>query len=97
MTLLYIVTFGSFIGFSNALPLSINVDLRPEPCPGPDRRAEAHAEPERAVGTDLRVDRPLRRRADPSGGRWISDKVGGSIVTQVISVVMVAASARWAT
>ena len=69
MTLLYIVTFGSFIGFSNALPLSINVIFGQSHVPGARRRAEAHAESERAVGADLRVDRPLRRRADPSGGR----------------------------
>jgi len=31
--------------------------------------------------------------ADPSAGGWISDKVGGSIVTQIISAVMVVASA----
>jgi len=32
----------------------------------------------------------------PIGG-WISDKVGGSIVTQIISVVMVAPRWQWAT
>ena len=38
-------------------------------------------------------DRSLRRRAVRPIGGWISDKLGGSIVTQVISVVMVVASA----
>ncbi len=36
LTVLYIVTFGSFIGFSMALPLAMTVDLRlPATCPTP--------------------------------------------------------------
>ena len=70
MTALYIVTFGSFIGFSMALPLSITVIFGVQHVPDADRRDAAHAEePERAVRADLRLDRPLRRRADPPGGR----------------------------
>ena len=75
MTLLYIVTFGSFIGFSNALPLSINVIFGQSHVLGPRRRAQAPAESECAVGADLRVDRPLRRRADPAG-RWLDLRQG---------------------
>jgi MFS transporter, NNP family, nitrate/nitrite transporter len=92
MTALYIVTFGSFIGFSMALPLSISVIFGqshvlengvwkhlPNPN-GPSALTFAWIGP--FVGALIR----------PIGG-WISDKVGGSIVTQVISVVMVIASA----
>jgi NNP family nitrate/nitrite transporter-like MFS transporter len=93
MTLLYIVTFGSFIGFSMALPLSIAVIFGVSHVPdangvmqhtlknpnAPSAFAYAWIGP--FVGAAIR----------PVGG-WISDKVGGSIVTQVISVVMVAAS-----
>ena len=93
MTLLYIVTFGSFIGFSNALPLSINVIF------GQSHLVDA------ATGVVKHVPNPNAPSAltyawigpfvgaliRPLGG-WISDKVGGSIVTQVISVVMVLAS-----
>ena len=62
MTALYIVTFGSFIGFSMALPLSITVIFGISHVPDAERRAAAHAEkPERAVGLDLRLDRSLRR------------------------------------
>ncbi|NVF14685.1 antiporter [Vreelandella maris] len=92
MTILYILTFGSFIGFSAALPLSINVIF--------GNMMEATAD-----GTLIRVVNPEAPSAltwawigpfvgaliRPLGG-WISDKVGGSIVTQIISVVMVAAS-----
>ncbi len=94
MTLLYIVTFGSFIGFSMALPLAMKVIFGVSHVPdaagvmqhtlnnpnAPTVLAYAWIGP--FVGAAIR----------PVGG-WISDKVGGSIVTQVISVVMVVASA----
>jgi MFS transporter, NNP family, nitrate/nitrite transporter len=94
MTLLYIVTFGSFIGFSMALPLSISVIF-----------GISHA-PDAAGVLQHTVKNPNAPSAltyawigpfvgaliRPVGG-WISDKVGGSIVTQVISLVMVVASA----
>ncbi len=93
MTLLYIVTFGSFIGFSMALPLAMKVIFGVSHVPdaagvmqhtannpnAPTVLAYAWIGP--FVGAAIR----------PVGG-WISDKVGGSIVTQIISVVMVAAS-----
>ena len=94
MTLLYIVTFGSFIGFSMALPLSITVIFGIRHLPdaagvlqhtlknpnAPSALTYAWIGP--FVGALMR----------PIGG-WISDKVGGAIVTQVISAVMVIASA----
>ena len=94
MTALYIVTFGSFIGFSMALPLSITVIFGFQHVPdaagvmthtlknpnAPSALTYAWIGP--FVGALIR----------PVGG-WISDKVGGSIVTQIISAVMVAASA----
>ena len=93
MTLLYIVTFGSFIGFSMALPLSIKVIFGISHVPdaagviqhtlnnpnAPPALTYAWIGP--FVGALIR----------PVGG-WIADKVGGSIVTQVISGVMVVAS-----
>ena len=94
MTALYIVTFGSFIGFSMALPLSMKVIFGISHVPNaagvmqhtlnnpnaPTVLAYAWIGP--FVGAAVR----------PVGG-WISDKVGGSIVTQIISAVMVLASA----
>ncbi len=94
MTALYIVTFGSFIGFSMALPLSMKVIFGVSHVPdangvmqhtlnnpnAPTVLAYAWIGP--FVGAAVR----------PIGG-WISDKVGGSIVTQIISLVMVVASA----
>jgi MFS transporter, NNP family, nitrate/nitrite transporter len=92
MTVLYILTFGSFIGFSAALPLSINVIF------GSMMEAAADGSMERVTNPDAPsaltwawmgpfVGALIR----PVGG-WISDKVGGAIVTQIISVVMVVAS-----
>ncbi len=93
LTALYIVTFGSFIGFSMALPLSMKVIFGISHVTGangvlqhtlnnpnaPSVLAYAWIGP--FVGAAVR----------PVGG-WISDKVGGSIVTQIISAVMVVAS-----
>lgn len=93
MTILYMVTFGSFIGFSMALPLSISVIFGISHVPdaagimqhtlknpnAPSALTYAWIGP--FVGALIR----------PVGG-WIADKVGGSIVTQIISAVMVGAS-----
>ncbi|MBX9613378.1 MAG: MFS transporter [Burkholderiales bacterium] len=94
LTVLYIVTFGSFIGFSMALPLAITVIFGFQHVPdaagimthtlknpnAPSALTYAWIGP--FVGALIR----------PVGG-WISDKTGGSIVTQCISAVMVLASA----
>jgi len=94
MTVLYMLTFGSFIGFSMALPLAITVIFGFQHVPdaagvlthtlknpnAPSALTYAWMGP--FVGA---VIRPL--------GGWIADKLGGSIVTQIISAVMVVASA----
>jgi len=93
LTMLYIVTFGSFIGFSMALPLSMKVIFGVSHVPDANGVLQhtlnnPNAPPVLAyawigpfVGAAVR----------PIGG-WIADKVGGSIVTQIISAVMVVAS-----
>ncbi len=90
MTVIYTMTFGSFIGFSAALPLTIKVvfgfshiagvdgvlthdTVNPN---GPSALMYAWMGP--FIGALIR----------PLGG-WIADKVGGALVTQIISVVMV--------
>ncbi|WP_336365950.1 antiporter [Marinobacter sp. C2H3] len=92
MTILYILTFGSFIGFSAALPLSISIIF-------------GHLNEAGADGTLVRVANPNAPSAltwawmgpfvgaliRPVGG-WIADQMGGAIVTQLISAVMVVAS-----
>ncbi|RID97409.1 MFS transporter [Simplicispira hankyongi] len=92
LTILYIVTFGSFIGFSMALPLSMKVIFGVSHVPdangilqhtlvnpkGPPVLAYAWIGP--FVGAAIR----------PVGG-WISDKLGGSIVTQWVCATMAVA------
>ncbi len=89
MTVIYVMTFGSFIGYAASFPLSIKVIFgfkhvivdgvmthnlaNPE---GPSALAYAWMGP--FIGALIR----------PIGG-WISDKLGGALVTQIISGVMV--------
>jgi len=87
MTIIYTMTFGSFIGFSAAFPLSIKVifgfahdasgaDLGINPN-APNPFTYAWLGP--LVGSLLR----------PAGG-WISDlKIGGAKVTQIVTLVMI--------
>jgi len=93
MTALYIVTFGSFIGFSMALPLSMKVIFGVSHVPDANG-VMRHALNNPNAPTILAyawIGPFVGAAVRPVGG-WISDKVGGSIVTQIISAVMVAAS-----
>lgn len=84
MTYLYVMTFGSFIGYSAAFPLLIRVvfgelpdgSLNPN---APNPFAYAWLGP--LVGS---IARPI--------GGWISDKVGGAKVTQWDTVIMIVAA-----
>ncbi|GAB3481674.1 MFS transporter [Polaromonas eurypsychrophila] len=94
LTLLYIVTFGSFIGFSMALPLAITVIFGISHVPdaaGVMQHAIKNPNAPSAL-TFAWIGPFVGALIRPVGG-WVSDKVGGSIVTQIISAVMVVASA----
>ena len=93
MTLLYIVTFGSFIGFSMALPLSIKVIFGISHVPDANGVMQHTLNNPNAPPalTYAWIGPFVGALIRPVGG-WIADKIGGSIVTQVISVVMVVAS-----
>jgi len=93
MTALYIVTFGSFIGFSMALPLAITVIFGTSHVPdaaGVMQHTLKNPNAPSAL-TYAWIGPFVGAAVRPLGG-WISDKLGGSIVTQVISAVMVIAS-----
>jgi NNP family nitrate/nitrite transporter-like MFS transporter len=94
LTLLYIVTFGSFIGFSMALPLSITVIFGISHVPDASGVMQHVLKNPNAPSalTYAWIGPFVGALIRPVGG-WISDKVGGSIVTQIISGVMVLASA----
>ena len=96
LTALYIVTFGSFIGFSMALPLSMKVIFGISHVQDPSAAAGVmqHTLNNPNAPTILAyawIGPFVGAAVRPVGG-WIADKVGGSIVTQIISAVMVAAS-----
>jgi len=93
MTLLYVVTFGSFIGFSMALPLSITVIFGISHLPDAAGAMQHTLKNPNAPSalTYAWIGPFVGALVRPIGG-WISDKKGGSIVTQVISAIMVAAS-----
>ena len=90
MSVIYTMTFGSFIGFSAAFPLAIKVIFGYSHVVGADGvmthdtvnpggpSALMYAWMGAFIGALIR----------PVGG-WISDKVGGALVTQIITVVMV--------
>ena len=93
LTALYIVTFGSFIGFSMALPLSITVIFGISHVPDANGVMQHVLKNPNAPSafTYAWIGPFVGAAVRPIGG-WISDKVGGSIVTQIISAVMVLAS-----
>lgn len=89
MSVIYTMTFGSFIGFSAAFPLAIKVIFGYSHVMvdgvlthdtinsnGPSALMYAWMGP--FIGALIR----------PVGG-WISDKVGGALVTQICSVIMI--------
>jgi len=93
LTALYLVTFGSFIGFSMALPLSITVIFGETHVLDAVTGAWVHTKnPNAPSALQYAWIGPFVGALIRPVGGWISDKVGGSIVTQVISVVMVVAS-----
>jgi NNP family nitrate/nitrite transporter-like MFS transporter len=93
MTIIYTMTFGSFIGYSAAFPLAIKVIFGFSHIPGSDGvmthdvvnpngpSALMYAWMGPFIGALIR----------PVGG-WISDKVGGAKVTQIVSIVMIASA-----
>lgn len=94
LTALYIVTFGSFIGFSMVLPLAITVIFGFQHAPDASGVLQHTLKNPNAPSalTYAWIGPFVGAAVRPIGG-WISDKVGGSIVTQIISAVMVLASA----
>jgi MFS transporter, NNP family, nitrate/nitrite transporter len=93
MSVIYTMTFGSFIGFSAAFPLAIKVIFGYTHVMGPDGvmvhdavnpngpSALMYAWMGAFIGALIR----------PVGG-WIADRVGGALVTQIVSVVMLVSS-----
>ncbi len=89
MTIIYTMTFGSFIGFSAAVGLSIKFIFGVKHILGTDGVWQHVANPEGpATFMFAWVGAFIGALIRPIGGK-IADKVGGAIVTQIVSIVMV--------
>jgi NNP family nitrate/nitrite transporter-like MFS transporter len=91
MTVIYTMTFGSFIGYSAALPLAIKVIFGFQHIAGPDgvmTHTVANVNAPSAL-TYAWIGPFIGALIRPVGG-WISDRLGGALVTQICSVAMVA-------
>jgi len=93
MTWLYVMTFGSFIGYANAFPMLIDVVFG-NIAVGPDgqRLPQAIANPHAPVTANyIWIGAGVGALIRPVGG-WLSDKWGGARVTQGDTWIMVAAT-----
>ncbi len=93
MTVIYTMTFGSFIGYAAAFPLAIKVIF------GFSHVLNAHGVMGHETQNPHAVNALMFAWIGPfigalirPVGGWLADKFGGAKVTQIISVVMVAAS-----
>lgn len=93
MTVIYTMTFGSFIGFSAALPLSIKVIFGFQHVAGADGViSHTLANPNAPSALQFAWIGPFVGALIRPLGGFLADKLGGARVTQVVSVVMVAAA-----
>ncbi|NOZ33239.1 MAG: antiporter [Alphaproteobacteria bacterium] len=89
MTVIYIMTFGSFIGYSAALPLTIKVVFGFQHIMVDGVLTHDVANPNGPSALMFAWMGPfIGALIRPFGGMW-ADRIGGAKVTQIISVVMV--------
>ncbi len=90
MTVIYTMTFGSFIGYSAAFPLAIKVIFGFTHVAGPDGvlvHTAANANGPSAL-TYAWMGPFIGALIRPVGG-WLADKVGGAKITQLVSITMI--------
>jgi len=93
MTVIYTMTFGSFIGYSAAFPLSIKVIFGFRHIVGPDGvLTHDIINPNGPSALMFAWMGPFIGALIRPVGGWIADKVGGAKVTQVVSIVMIASA-----
>lgn len=93
MTIIYTMTFGSFIGYSAALPLSIKVIFGFQHLVGADGiLTHTTANPGAPNALTYAWIGPFIGAVIRPVGGWLADKLGGARVTQYMSVLMVAAA-----
>ena len=92
MTIIYTMTFGSFIGFAAAVGLAIKFIFGVKHILGADGTWQHIADPEGpATFMYVWVGAFVGALIRPIGGK-MADKLGGAIITQVVSIVMVICS-----
>ncbi|MCH8058699.1 MAG: hypothetical protein IIB78_12605 [Proteobacteria bacterium] len=93
MTIIYTMTFGSFIGYSAAFPLAIKVIFGFTHVAGPDG-ALVHdvVNPNGPSALMFAWIGPFVGALIRPVGGWIADKVGGAKVTQIVAIVMIASA-----
>lgn len=93
MTIIYTMTFGSFIGFSAAFPLAIKVIFGFSHVAGADGVINHDiANPNGPSALTYAWMGPFIGALIRPVGGWISDKVGGAKVTQIVSLIMIASA-----
>ena len=93
MTVIYTMTFGSFIGFSAAFPLAIKVIFGFTHVPGADGvLVHNSVNPNGPSALMFAWMGPFIGALIRPVGGWVSDKMGGAKVTQIVSIVMIASA-----
>ncbi|KKO46755.1 antiporter [Arsukibacterium ikkense] len=89
MSVLYIMTFGSFIGFAAAFPLSIQVIFGYSHIMVDGVMTHTTANPNGPSALTYAWIAPFIGALIRPVGGWLSDKWGGAFVTQICAVVMI--------
>lgn len=90
MTVIYTMTFGSFIGYSAAFPLAIKVIFGYSHIAGADGiLTHDTVNPNGPSALMFAWMAPFIGALIRPVGGWISDKAGGAKVTQLVSIVMI--------
>ena len=93
MTVIYTMTFGSFIGYSAAFPLAIKVVFGFSHVVGADGvMTHGTVNPNGPSALMFAWMGPFIGALIRPVGGWIADRMGGAKVTQIVSVVMVASA-----
>lgn len=92
MSVIYTMTFGSFIGFAASFPLAIKVIFGYQHVMVDGVMTHDMANPNGPSALMYAWMGPFIGALIRPVGGWISDKVGGALVTQICSVVMVASA-----
>jgi NNP family nitrate/nitrite transporter-like MFS transporter len=92
MTVIYTMTFGSFIGYSAALALSIQVIFGFQHILVEGVLTHTTANPNAPSALMYAWIGPFVGALIRPIGGWISDKMGGALVTQIASFIMVGAA-----